>query len=67
MEVGDWEGGERLWPEREGNEPDDSNRAPPSGGERGIGGRGRGRTRWEIDVANDGSREERWRYGFVGT
>jgi hypothetical protein len=46
---------------------DGSTQALPSGEGRVIEGHGLGRTNWGIDEANGGSREERWRFGFVGT
>jgi hypothetical protein len=46
---------------------DGSTQGLPSGEERVIGGHELGRTKWGIDEANGGSREERWRFGFVGT
>ena len=46
---------------------DGSTQGLPSGEGLGIGGHALGRTRWEIDEASDGSREELWRFGFVGT
>jgi hypothetical protein len=46
---------------------DGSTQGLPSGVGRAIGGHGLGRTRSGIDEASDGSRGERWRFGFVGT
>jgi hypothetical protein len=46
---------------------DGSTQGLPSGVGRVIGGHGLEQTNWGIDEASGGSREERWRFGFVGT